>query len=425
MKQYVQIFEEIKNNSSRIAKENLLKQYQDIEGFQDILRFVYDPMITTGLAKRKIEKDVTVDAAISITNIFDMMKFVKDNNTGNDKVIATVQEFLNTLETEEEKELAKAILVKDLPIGISSVTLNKVYGSDFIGKYSVMLAGKYEAVEKKITGEFAVTLKLDGLRATFFNHESGLKVYTRAGKEIEGLVELEKAFEKLPKGIVYDGELLAENPNKLNSADLFRVTQSIVRKKGAKCGVNFILFDMLPISEFQKGKSRKQYSERKKDMDRLFVEHIETWMRIEKVPTYYVGAEKSVIPIILKEVTEKGYEGLMVNTMTGYYETKRTKSLLKVKKFHTVDLRVVDVQEFSRGGKLGSVIVDYKGHRVQVGSGFSDEEREYYWKNKNELIGKIIEVQYFEESKNELGGISLRFPVFVRLRDDKDEVSYA
>jgi len=48
---------------------------------------------------------------------------------------------------------------------------------------------------------------------------------------------------------------------------------------------------------------------------------------------------------------------------------------------------------------------------VAVGSGFSKEEREYYYANPNELLGKIVTVQYFEETENQMGGLSLRFPV--------------
>jgi DNA ligase-1 len=40
------------------------------------------------------------------------------------------------------------------------------------------------------------------------------------------------------------------------------------------------------------------------------------------------------------------------------------------------------------------------------------------------MIGKIIEVQYFEETTNADGGISLRFPVFKDVRTDKLEADF-
>ena len=70
------------------------------------------------------------------------------------------------------------------------------------------------------------------------------------------------------------------------------------------------------------------------------------------------------------------------------------------------------------------MIVDYKGYSCGVGSGFTDADREYIWNHQEEYLGKIVEIQYFEESKNQDGGISMRFPVFKKLRNDKSEPSY-
>ena len=424
MKQFVEIFNEIKSDNSKLFKEEVLKINKDNEDFKEILKFVYDPMVTSGLAKKKIEKDITLEPSIKINNIFEAMNYVKENNTGSDLIVKNIQSFLDTLD-DEEKELAKSILVKDLPVGISSTTINKAYGKDFIKKYTVMLADRFDKREKFIDGDFSITLKLDGIRATVFNNEDDIKVFARSGKEITGLIDLENEFSSLPTGFVYDGELVADNPENLDSKDLFRVTQSAVRKNGSKFGINFVMFDMLPIEEFDKGKSTLNYKERMEEIELLFKEFEVGKHWIQLVPTYYIGNDKSKITEILRDVIDKGYEGLMVNTLDGYYETKRSKSLLKVKEFHTVDLRVKDIIEHTRGGRLGSVIVDYKGNDVQVGSGFNDKDREYFWENKDELIGNLIEVQYFEESTNANNDeISLRFPVFIRTRFDKNEVSY-
>ncbi|PEN61632.1 RNA ligase family protein [Bacillus wiedmannii] len=426
MKQYVGIFDEIKANSGRLAKEELLRKYADVPGFKDILRFVYDTMIVTGLAKRKIEKELSDEVCWDFNNIFEVMAYVKDNNTGSDSIVRTVQNFIKKLETEEERELAKSILIKDLPVGISRTTLNKVYGSDFIKKYSVMLAGKFDPTKKQFDGDFAATLKLDGNRATFFVYEDEIKVFTRSGKEIEGLVELEKEFSNLPKNWVFDGELIAENPDNLPSKDLFNLTQTIVRKKGIKEGLNFVVFDALPVAEFNEGKSKKVYKDRMMDLDQIFYQCVEDDMHIKRVPSYFIGNDLERVAEILTEVESEGYEGLMLNSLNGYYETKRTKSLLKVKTFHTADLKCIGVKEDIRGGRCGSLTVEYKGYRVDV-AGLKDELKELYWKHPDLVVGKIIEVKYFEESSNAQGGISLRFPSYVRIREDKTEadVSYA
>src|SRR5699024_347842 len=123
--------------------------------------------------------------------------------------------------------------------------------------------------------------------------------------------------------------------------------------------------------------SKKVYKERLSDMNAILSDRSPEDL-IQKVPIFYTGKDENKIPELLEFVEKLGFEGLMINTLDGKYETKRTKSILKVKTFHTVDIRVKDIIEHTRGGKLGSVIVDYKGNDVQVGSGFNDKDREYF-----------------------------------------------
>ena len=109
------------------------------------------------------------------------------------------------------------------------------------------------------------------------------------------------------------------------------------------------------------------------------------------------------------------------------YECKRTNNLIKIKSFKSSDLKIVGVLEGSGklSGTLGSIVVDYKGNTVNVGSGFTDEQRNEYWAIKDELIGRIAEIKYKEVSKNKDTGLeSLQFPVIICIREDKTEPSY-
>jgi len=58
------------------------------------------------------------------------------------------------------------------------------------------------------------------------------------------------------------------------------------------------------------------------------------------------------------------------------------------------------------------VTIIHKKHPVRVGSGFSIEQRQDFYKSPKKILGQIITVQYFSESKNQDGGLSLRFPTF-------------
>lgn len=416
------VFVELEMTSGRNDKENILKRYADVDGFQEILQFVYNPYIVTGLAKKKITKDVGNNVTCQMLDLYGIMRFVRENNSGSDEVIRTVQSFINGFPTEQMRNFVTNILIKDLKVGITSSTINKVFGKNFIPKYDVMLASKWEDHCHKIKGDFLVTLKLDGIRCTVFNGAKGPVFYTRQGHPIEGLDELARVFRDLPKGYVYDGELIARNVDNLSSDDLFRYTQKIVRKDGVKTDVQFFAFDKLPIEEFYDGKSSKQLRDR---FDSLKQDVIALNSNLfEMVPTYYIGSDQEQVYKILDLVTAAGYEGLMVSPLNSYYETKRSRTLLKVKKFHTVDLEIIGCEEHKHKYKLGALVVDYKGYKVNVGSGFSDAEREALWQKRRELIGTIVEVGYFEESTNQNGGLSLRFPTFKRLRDDKTTSSY-
>lgn len=93
-----------------------------------------------------------------------------------------------------------------------------------------------------------------------------------------------------------------------------------------------------------------------------------------------------------------------------------------------MDLPIVRCEEGTGrlSGTLGALVLNYKGNEVKVGSGLSDEMREALWNNAENLIGVLCEVKYKEISKDKNTGLeSLQFPVFVSLRLDKNEVSYA
>ena len=130
---------------------------------------------------------------------------------------------------------------------------------------------------------------------------------------------------------------------------------------------------------------------------------------------------------MLKQVISLHQEGLMINVYGSAYEFNRSKNMLKVKQMYPVDLRVIDVLEGSGAnkGKAGALLVNYKGYPLKVGSGLTKELREKFWQDKDSIIGKIVTIKYFEETTNKKDDSkSLRFPIFLEVRYDKDEESY-
>lgn len=149
---------------------------------------------------------------------------------------------------------------------------------------------------------------------------------------------------------------------------------------------------------------------------------------IKAVPILYKGDYyKGIVDRLLKEQIDNHNEGIMINYSYAQYQGKRNKYILKVKQMQSVDLKIIGFEEGTgkNKGTLGAIIVDYKGFKVKVGSGFTDTDRTFIWDNKENLLGRIAEIQFFEESTNKYdNSLSLRFPVFKIIREEGKEVSY-
>lgn len=439
MNQIYNILEQIKNDSSKTGKENILKANKDNTLLQETLRFLFDDLIVTGLSKKKMSKRVMSNFTNlpELNSLEDLFNYLRKNNSGKDKDIKVIQNYINKIKKEYGNEVAlfvEGVATKDYPVGISKVTVNKVFGKNFIFKFDVRKGSKFEGKLKQGI-DYVSTIKYDGIRSVFMVDENGVQVLGRSGKNIEGLIVLEAAmishYAITNQPMMYDGELLAFNPDILSSDELFKVTSGKLRRDGNKEDIQFVMFDCMPLDEFKEGKSKLQWVDRRKQVEYLSKELNVMCQTIKGMENEYIacpqilykGRDLNEIEKTQKQVEEQGFEGTMLDETTAYYEAKRTKSLLKYKTFHTVDLRVLRVEEHTRGNKLGSIVVDYKGHELGVGSGFTDKDREYFWNNQYEILGKIVEIGYFEESTNDRGGKSLRFPTFKIVRD-KDEVSY-
>jgi DNA ligase-1 len=432
MEHVINILNQIKETNSRNDKEQILKDNKDNDLLKDVLKFLYNPFVVTGVSTKKINKKVTyTNRNREIYNIYDLMNYLKKNNSGRDCDLEQIQVYIDHVKY-NEKEFIKQFVTKSLKIGLTSNTLNKVYSKGFIPSFGCMLAEKFTKHENKINGEFIITPKLDGLRMLTVFEDGNIKFFSRTGQEINGLDDIKEDLMVLNMysndklALVLDGELIAINDENLNSADLFRKTMKIGRKDGVKKGLEYYVFDMIDLDSFKNGHCDKECEIRKYNLSST-INAINSNL-IKEVPILYQGNDKSVIPQLLEQVLNDDKEGLMLNIANAPYECKRTKNLLKIKTMQTVDLEVIGFEEGTGKyeGMLGSIVVDYKGFKVNVGSGFTDEDRIDIWNNKEEYMGRIVEVSYFHEStnQNDDDSLSLRFPIFKCIREIGKEVSY-
>jgi DNA ligase-1 len=247
------------------------------------------------------------------------------------------------------------------------------------------------------------------------------------GKELTTLNKVKEAIEAT--GIintVFDGEicLIDENGNE----DFQGVMKQLRRKDHQIENPAYMIFDMIhkPIFEDQEG--GPILSERLRAL-RGFLTSRFINSDILRYTHQYVITDGRHFDKWGQLATDNKWEGFMLRKDVPY-EGKRTKNLLKVKKFFDAEYEVIDFDiddhEIVVNGRsetvpmLSQVWIEHKGHKVKVGSGWTHEQRLQYIDGS--IVGKIITVQYFEETKNDKGGISLRFPTVKIIHGDKREV---
>lgn len=424
MEEVIKIFKKLQESSGKRLQE-ILEENKDNELLKKVLWFVYNPYIVTGLSSKKINKMVNTQIKYApAETIEEVFEYLQEHNTGTDIDIAYVLEFI---QGKPDQEMYGQIFTKELKLGITSKTINKVF-PNLIPEFNVMLAEKYwdrmEELEKT-NPDIIITQKLDGIRCVAIHNKNGVKLFSRQGKPIEGLHDLEEQLLWLPFGC-YDGELLLNKDN-IPSKDLYRETVTVVNSKDQdKKNIVFNIFDTCEIKEFENGYCATPCIERKKVIQELEEQMKPDWWK--SVPILYYGKyDKDIVQQELNKQIALEHEGIMVNIANAPYEAKRTKNILKVKAMQDCDLKIIGFEEGTgkNKGTLGAIIVDYKGFEVRVGSGFTDQDREYFWANQNELLGRVITVQYFEETTNKKdNSLSLRFPVYLELREKGKEVSY-
>ena len=380
----------------------------------------------TGLSTSKLEKQLSDKVNIEPKeSLIDLLEYLIKYNTGKDTQIGTAQNFIVGLSNFTLKRFISELITKKYKCGVTAKVASTILPDLIKNEHEIMLAHKFEG---KINGPVNISLKLDGIRCTALIDDKGHVVFkTRQGKIIKGLLEIKMALKAYNlSSCMLDGELIRINKENLPSDENFRLTTEIVNSKSDdKTGLEFVLFDVTPLSAYYEKECDMDYYTRMILLSQL-IPQSNKFIRI--VPMYGTTEDVDVIYKTLSTVTSQGLEGLMLNTLSGKYGFgKRSKDLLKVKKMYTCDIKCVAVEEGEGKytGTLGKIVCDYKGFTLRVGSGFTDEQREYYWNNQDKIINQLVEIQYFEESKDKkTGDLSLRFPVFKRVRDDKDEVSY-
>lgn len=440
-------FESIKEITATTGKADILRQNLDNSVLKSLLFLTYNPFLVYNVKKiPKYTPGEVNDTRGNLLLFIDLLKKLKDRVVTGNEALDTIQNFFSGC-TEQEYTWYSRVLQKDLKIGLADKGINRVF-PNLVPVYEVLLADKLELEDlgldtdtafKMLPDRIIMEPKLDGMRLNIWVYEDSVIIRTRNGKPVYGYQNLAKeALQKLPSGYVYDGELMSRDfektvlqnmknntstePSRECFSDLMTNAFSLDSNKD---GV-FNLFDAVPMFEWE-SKCCSQTLEQRKDwiqnnLTEVSYENIKivSWSKI-----FYKENSEDLTEMVnlFHRFLVLGYEGAMVKDFDARYEFKRSKSLLKMKYMLSIDLEVIDIYEGIAGSKyegmLGGVYCDYRGNQLGVGSGWSDSERELYWKHPELLVGKVIEIQYQSETQNKQGGYSLSFPVKKCIREDK------
>lgn len=432
----------LNESDSRLHKEDVLRRALEAatlgdygsQVFLSLTNATYNPMVTWGI--KQVPDTVGISNAENPWDDFNELlnKLRLRQLTGNAARDA-ISEMSQRFDSDEWNQFCAAVLRKDLRAGISEKTINKICKKSQyeVPVFSCQLATSCED-RPEMRGIKRLEPKLDGVRVlmlcTVSDDIATAISYSRNGKIFENFTAIENSvitnIHKLAgitghTSFVLDGEVVGNT------------FQELMRQARRKENVNaddsvFHVFDFIPLQDFMRGFWNANLKKRLTYLDKIssVFQSTNNIRLLSSIEVDLDTAEgKDQFRRYCNDKVSEGYEGVMIKDLNAPYECKRTTFWMKYKPVITVDLEVIDVEEGTgrNVGRLGALVCSGSDHgkqiTVNVGSGFSDTDRDDFWRDSNLVIGRTVEILADTISKNRDGTYSLRFPRFMRFRDDK------
>lgn len=424
-----QIIRDLERHNLRTNKEQIIDQQarQGNNEFFEGCRLALDPMITFGIKKVPEKKDPDGPGLPWEVFTLTITGFVNREITGN-LARDTVDHMMKSATQSEWNDWYRRILIKDLRCGVSEKTINKVVekiNADYIIPiFDCQLAHDSSNHETKVSGKKLIEVKLDGVRVLTIVHPNGrVDQFSRNGKELVNFEHIKQQFASvavsLTEPTVFDGEVM--------SSSFQDLMKQVHRKSDVSAGDAVLhLFDVVPLDKFQAGKFDVKQQDRIAWLTQWYHDNMNKLPNVSVLDHALVDLDteegQRLFKMYNKSAVENGYEGIMIKDPSAPYECKRTVSWLKLKPFIEVSLEIVDVEEGTgkNKGRLGAFVCSGEDNgrhiMVNVGSGFTDSDRDSCWSARSSLRGQIVEVRADAVTQNQDGTFSLRFPRFLRFR---------
>jgi DNA ligase 1 len=426
-----EIIQKLEDDNSRLAKEQVILEAMEegLDEFFEGVRMALDPLVTFGVKKVPERSDVLTGQGL-IWRDFKVFanQLINRELTGHAARDA-IELVMSVATVEQWNGFYRRILIKDLRCGVSEKTVNKVakkFPQYAIPTFTCSLAHDSANHEKKMVGKKQIEVKLDGVRVITIIRGNKVEMFSRNGKQFHNfdhiITEIEEVLKdnQAPYDLVLDGEVM--------SANFQDLMKQIHRKETVQNSDAVLhLFDICPLTDFQKGKWDKPQSFRSAATKAWVEKHSSILKHVQALEWEDVdlstpeGEERFVE--LNKTAVDGGYEGVMIKDIDAPYECKRTHAWLKAKPFIEITLKVVDVEEGTgrNEGRLGAIIVegedDGYNYHLNCGSGFTDDQRSSFWADRTNVIGSLVEIRADARTKSQDSETySLRFPRFKTFR---------
>jgi len=427
-------FDIIKETGSTNKKQEYLEMLLKVAPeVKEIFDIIYDVNTRFNLSSRSFEKIVYYDGKESYEDAGDLVskypgrdlatfdyltKFLDaaQKLKGND-LLDFIKDNLLILEPIYSKWFTR-ILVKDLKLGLSTKSINKVLkklGMPLVEIFEVQLAQKIDDINEWDTFPCFVSTKYDGFRAIVQKIGDEVTITSRQGKDVTFVPELIEFFKKNPRDFILDGEIMAKDFNAIQKR-IGRKSENIEEVEG----LHFRVFDIL---SYKGTDVSKLFQKERTELIRLYFDPNELF----KFEEIWKVDDKETLLEIYKNHCDREEEGIMIKYLDRPYDYGSRKNWIKVKPVFEATFKVVGFEYGSGKYKdtVGALLIEDKFGLVKskVGSGLNDDLREKFLDmvKHEELNGLLVEIIYNEITTNAKDEKSLRFPRLNKIRTDLNE----
>ena len=413
------ILNELNESNSSNYKLDILKKYKDDSELKKLLELTYNRnKYNFNVSKNCIIKDnpsiLESNGSKTVDELLSALEILGGGTIRGNEAHQFVCNHLKCLDN-DNKEIFLNVLGRDLKIGLNVKSINKVF-KNLIPKPNYMrCAVLSEKTLKKINFPAFIQLKMDGTYREIHVADGQVTGKTRSGEEYFNPV-LFKEMENFPNGF-YTGELTIEGESRFTGNGLINSLNPPYEK------ITFTVWDYLTDEDYLE-KSKTPYYSRFESLSDIIEKHKSN--RVKLVPNHEVNSIDEALKYV-SDWMEQGLEGGVLKDKNNVFKNGTSGTQLKIKLKVDAEMRITGFTDGTIGtkreGKIGAIqFSNDEGTIKGQCSGFSDEELDLFTKNKDNLIGKIISVEFNDIVKSENNDYyALSHPAFIEIRNDKDE----